>query len=80
MKVRPAGVAFGGGPHTCIGLAMSIGESNTADEDGPQGLMVHIVRELFRRDVHLDPNRPPRWNDINVRNEYAEFPVRFAAH
>lgn len=79
VKICPAGVAFGGGPHTCIGMAMSIGDSNTVDEEGPQGLMVHIVRELFRRGVQLDPDRPPRWNDINVRNEYAEFPVCFAA-
>jgi cytochrome P450 len=73
---RPGGLTFGSGPHTCIGMAMSIGDPS-ATADGAQGIMLLILREMFRRSVALDPEKPPRWNDTNVRNEYAEFPVCF---
>ena len=75
-RVRPMGLAFGDGPHTCIGLSMSIGEAGASD-DAPLGLAVYILRELYRAGVRLDPAHPPRWNDANVRNEYAAFPVCF---
>lgn len=77
VRVRPMGLAFGDGPHTCIGLSMSIGEAGAPDGDAPLGLAVYILRELYRAGVRLDPAHPPRWNDANVRNEYAEFPVCF---
>jgi cytochrome P450 len=76
-RIRPMGLAFGDGPHTCIGLSMSIGEAGASDEDVPLGLAVYILRELYRAGVRLDPAHPPRWNDANVRNEYAAFPVCF---
>jgi cytochrome P450 len=77
VRIKPMGLAFGDGPHTCIGLSLSIGETGSTDGDAPLGLAVYILRELYRAGVRLDPEHPPRWNDANVRNEYAEFPVCF---
>jgi cytochrome P450 len=78
IPIKPTGLAFGDGPHTCIGMAMSIGEASSDDEesDGSVGFIVHVLRELYRAGVRCDPDHPPRWNDANVRNEYAEYPVR----
>jgi cytochrome P450 len=77
IKIKPMGLAFGDGPHNCIGMGMTIGEGAASDEDAPLGMAVFIVRELFRAGIRLDPENPPRWNDANVRNEYASFPVCF---
>ena len=76
--IKPTGLAFGDGPHTCIGMAMSIGKAGPGGEggDAPVGLIVYVLRELYRAGVRRDPENPPRWNDANVRHEYAEFPVR----
>ena len=77
IRLRPMGLGFGGGPHTCIGMSLSVGGTSAADEEGPEGIMVWIVGEIYARGVEMDPERPPRFNDVNVRNEYAEFPVVF---
>ncbi len=77
VRVRPMALGFGGGPHTCIGMGMTVGEAGSSGSDGPMGIMVYALRELYRAGLALDPDRPPRWNDTNVRNEYIEFPVRF---
>ena len=71
------GLAFGDGPHTCIGMGMTIGEGVASDEHAPLGMAVFIVRQLFGAGISLDPENPPRWNDANVRNEYSAFPVCF---
>jgi cytochrome P450 len=78
-KLRPTWLAFGGGPHTCIGMSMAIGEASAGpnDPDAPLGLLVFLLKELYAAGIGLDPAHPPRWNDANVRNEYAEFPVVF---
>jgi len=77
LKIKPMGLAFGDGPHTCIGMGMTIGEGAVTDDEAPLGMAVYIVRELYRAGIRLDPGNPPRWNDANVRNEYAAFPVCF---
>lgn len=78
-RLRPTWLGFGGGPHTCIGMSMAIGEASAAadDPDAPLGLLVFILRELYAAGIELDSAHPPRWNNANVRNEYAEFPVVF---
>src|SRR5262249_58888485 len=45
-RIRPMGLAFGDGPHTCIGLSMSIGEAGAPDGDAPLGPAVYILRQL----------------------------------
>jgi cytochrome P450 len=76
-RLKPMALGFGGGPHTCIGMGMAVGDPTTGEgPDSPLGVMVYVLRELYGAGLSLDPARPPRWNDANVRNEYAEFPVR----
>jgi len=77
VKIKPMGLAFGDGPHTCIGMGMTIGEGVASDEQAPLGMAVFIVRQLYGAGIRLDPENPPRWNDANVRNEYSVFPVCF---
>jgi cytochrome P450 len=77
VRIKPMGLAFGDGPHTCIGMGMTIGEGAVTDDDAPLGMAVYIVGALYRAGIRLDPANPPRWNDANVRNEYAAFPVCF---
>jgi cytochrome P450 len=80
-KIKRTGLAFGDGPHTCIGLNLSMGESGAADRSGesPPGLLVALVREFFRAGGDVDPERPPRWRAFNIRKEYSEFAVRFTS-
>jgi cytochrome P450 len=80
VRIRPMGLGFGGGPHTCIGMGLAVGEApgRTDDPESPLGLMVYTLRELYRAGIELDPTRLPRWNDASVREEYVEFPVRLA--
>jgi hypothetical protein len=78
-KIKRTGLAFGDGPHTCIGLNLSMGDTGAADrsEESPPGLLIALIREFFRAGGDLDPDRPPRWRAHNIRKEYAEFAVRF---
>lgn len=76
--VRPGLLAFGTGPHTCIGMAMSIGEPRST-EDGPRGLMVLALQAFFERRVSRDQGRQARLDAANVRGEYTSYPVRFTA-
>ena len=78
-KVKPAGLAFGEGPHTCIGAVMSLGEitSRRSDPDDPLGLVPYTLRELFRAGITPDVGGGARLNSANARNEFTTFPVRF---
>jgi hypothetical protein len=78
-KVKPVGLAFGEGPHTCIGAAMSVGEisARRPGPDDPLGLVPYTLRELFRAGVTPDVDAGARLNSDNARNEFTTFPVRF---
>ncbi len=77
--VKPTGIAFGDGPHTCIGMGVTIGEASSRDAEGggPVGVLVLILLRLFRAGARPDTNRAPAANARNVRGEYARFPVVF---
>jgi cytochrome P450 len=47
----PFGLAFGAGPHMCYGLPLVMGQ------EGIDGSIVHILKELFRAGVRPDPVR-----------------------
>lgn len=78
-RLKPAGLVFGDGPHTCIGMTLSIGDTSTVVDDlaGADGMVVHILRRLYAAGIRPDPSIPPDWNDANVRNEYVRYPVVF---
>ena len=78
-KVKPVGLAFGEGPHTCIGAAMSMGEvsARRLGPDDPVGLVPFTLRELFRAGVTTDSAEGAQLNSDNARGEFTSFPVRF---
>ena len=79
-KIKPVALAFGEGPHTCIGAAMSVGEvsARRPSPDDPLGLVPYTLRELFRAGATPDAVSV-RLNADNARNEFTTFPVRFDA-
>jgi len=79
QKVKPAGLAFGEGPHTCIGAVMSVGEisAHHPESGDPLGLVPYTLRELFRAGITPDGGEGARLNSANARNEFTTFPVRF---
>jgi cytochrome P450 len=79
-KVKQVGVAFGEGPHTCIGAAMSVGEISAQHPgpDDPLGLVPYTLRELFRAGV-TPVDSCAQLNAHNARREFTAFPVRFDA-
>jgi cytochrome P450 len=81
QKVKPAGLTFGEGPHTCIGAAMSVGEISARHPgpDDPLGLVPYTLRELFRAGITPDADAGAELNSGNARNEFTTFPVRFTA-
>ena len=56
-SVQPFGIAFGAGPHTCIGLFMAIGKPSI-DGAEPTGTMVRLLLELYRAGMRRDPDNP----------------------
>lgn len=80
-KVKPVGLAFGEGPHTCIGAVMSMGEvsARRPGPDDPIGLVPFTLRELFRAGITTDSAERARLNSDNARGEFTSFPVRFTA-
>jgi cytochrome P450 len=80
-KVKPVGLAFGEGPHTCIGAVMSMGEvsARRPGPDDPIGLVPFTLRELFRAGIITDSAERARLNSDNARGEFTSFPVRFTA-
>ncbi len=68
------GLAFGAGPHTCIGKFLTIGESGAAADD-PTGTLIYILREFFLAGICPDPDRSPRKRTDNTRDEYASYPI-----
>jgi cytochrome P450 len=80
-KAKPVGLAFGEGPHTCIGAVMSVGEISPRrpGPDDPLGLVPYTLRELFRAGITPDIEYGAQLNSGNARNEFTTFPVRFTA-
>lgn len=81
QRVKPVGLAFGEGPHTCIGAAMSVGEisARRPGPGDPMGLVPYTLRELFRAGITPDAGAGAELNAGNARNEFTTFPVRFTA-
>jgi len=79
-KIKQVGLAFGEGPHTCIGAMMSVGEisAHRPGPDDPLGLVPYTLRELFRAGV-TPAYRGAQLNADNARGEFTTFPVCFAA-
>ena len=75
-SVPPFGLAFGAGPHTCIGLFMAIGKPSM-DGAEPTGTMVRLLLELYRAGMRPDPDNPSTFHPDNPKR-YATFPILLA--
>ncbi len=77
--LHPWGLTFGVGPHMCLGRSLVTGIKNRPDEKyGAEGMMVRILRSLYRRGMALDPDRPPARTAVTFHDAYASMPVVFA--
>jgi cytochrome P450 len=76
--VLPQAFTFGGGPHICIGRALSVGDVWSAqDESAPQGILTQLLHEFYSWGLTTDADRPPVRREATEKNQYASFPVRF---
>jgi cytochrome P450 len=72
-NVPAYGLAFGSGPHMCIGQRMVLG---VGDAGGAQLL---IVKTLLRAGVAADPDREPTTVGISDLQDWASYPVVFSS-
>lgn len=77
--VQPYGMAFGSGPHKCIGAPLTVAPDSPADVHAPAGIMVRFLLEFAAVGMRLDQDDPPRRRTDTVRDEYATCPVVFEA-
>jgi hypothetical protein len=76
LPSRPFGLVFGSGPHTCLGMALSIGQQSESEASGgTSGLLVLILDALYRAGMRLDPLSPPLRNPWTAQDRYISFPV-----
>lgn len=80
--VKPWGLAFGGGVHTCIGRQLVTGLSRSVDavagsDRTTDGIGVQILASLYRAGVELDPSHPPVYREVSHHDAFESFPVRF---
>ena len=74
--VKPNGVSFGDGPHTCIGMSMTVGVGQgggASEPSDPAGIMVATLRELLSEGLSPDRDRDPDMTGVNVRDEFAAY-------
>jgi cytochrome P450 len=58
--LKTTGLAFGGGPHMCLGRPMAVGLPTTKPaEDAPVGAIARLVREYFHLGVEPDSELSP---------------------
>jgi hypothetical protein len=56
---------------------LSIGQTNASDEGDIEGIMIRILRALYRAGIVPDPDEPAAKDPATARDEYAKFPVVF---
>jgi len=76
-RVKPAGIAFSEGPHTCIAMSLSVGDANSDDEER-HGLLIALLAQLLRRDVRIETGDGVKRQDGTIRAEYDAFTVTLA--
>ncbi len=77
-RVKPAGLAFGEGPHTCIAMSLSVGDANSDDEER-HGLLIALLSQLLKRGVRVETGDGIKRQDGTIRAEYDAFTVTLAA-
>ena len=82
--VKPWGLAFGGGRHTCIGRQLVTGLSRTFDELADEerataGMAVQILLALYAAGVEPDPERAPQYRAVSHHDAFDSYPVVFSS-
>jgi cytochrome P450 len=73
------GLAFGSGPHKCIGAPLTVWPDPPTEAHSAVGIMVRLLLEFAAAEMRLDPRHPPRRRTDTIRDEYATCPVVFEA-
>ncbi|MBF9032694.1 cytochrome P450 [Rhodobacterales bacterium HKCCE2091] len=74
--MRPWGLTFGMGSHSCIGQNLVTGIQNKGDEKhGTHGTAVRLLRAMYELGAELDPDNPPRRPDDNLHDTWESVPV-----
>jgi cytochrome P450 len=73
-RVKPTGLAFSNGPHTCIGMTLSIGDGSGFD-NGKEGILIAALTKLFSLDVRADNTVGAKRKPGTTRVEFEQFPV-----
>jgi cytochrome P450 len=77
--IRPYGLTFGTGRHTCIGLPLVTPPSGKPPGEGEgDRAMLRILRSLLEAGIELDPERPPTYVPT-AEDVYASLPVVLTA-
>ena len=78
--VRPFGLTFGYGVHTCLGRDLDGGvlpRPGTDPNDHQYGIVTDLVRELLKHGVRPDPNEVPVRDFHTARQNWGCYPVIF---
>ncbi len=76
--MRPWGLTFGAGQHTCIGRTLVTGlVRETDNESGTNGIMTRILKAFYDAGVEMDPEDPPERLALSHHDSYQRFPVIF---
>jgi cytochrome P450 len=77
--IRPYGLTFGAGRHTCIGLPLVTPPSGRPPrQEESERAMTMILRALLGAGIRLDPDRPPKYL-ATAEGVYESLPVILAA-
>jgi cytochrome P450 len=75
-KNRPRwGLAFGNGPHMCIGRPLVTGVRGGTDES--EGTMAAMARRLYAAGMRLNPDMPPVRDGSTYYDAFSSVPVLF---
>lgn len=72
--LRPWGLTFGAGPHTCLGQPAATGTRDGGRSRG-DGLVARVLGALYDAEVEQDPRHAPRRVRIGHFEAFETFPV-----
>jgi len=73
-QVPPYGLAYGDGPHMCIGRRLAAGQPG---DIGALGVLTQIAVALLAAGCRPDPHRAVQVQPGTNRHQYSAYPVRF---
>jgi hypothetical protein len=74
--MKPWGITFGAGAHTCMGQNLVTGMMNRGDDrHGTHGTAVRVAKALYARGARLDPDRPPVRPHASLHDTWESVPM-----